>query len=65
MEKQVTCRDPPPISFAVHGMINVSLRPSSANVSTAATNSNETTLEADSHANTTCLGGGVAKIIYL
>ena len=33
------------------------LRPRSANVSTVATNSNETTLEADSHADTTCLGG--------
>ena len=33
------------------------LRPRSANVSTVATNSNKTKLNANSHANTTCLGG--------
>ena len=40
----------PPKSFDVCDMINFWLRPRSANVSTVANNSNETTLEADSHA---------------
>ena len=44
--------------FAVCAMRTVWLRPCSENVSTVATNSNKTTLEANSHADTTCLGGG-------
>ena len=47
----------PPNFFSVCAMITVWIRPFSVNVSTVATNSKETTLEADSHANTTCLGG--------
>ena len=43
-------------------MRTVWLRPSSTVVSQVAFNALETTLEADSHADTTCLGGGVLKI---
>ena len=44
-------------------MITIWIRPRSANVSTVETNSNETTLEANSHADTTCLvGGGGLKL---
>ena len=38
------------------------MRPRSTVVSQVAFNYLETTLEADSHAKTTCLGGGVLKI---
>ena len=40
----------------------VCICPSSANVSTVATNSNNTTLEANSHTDTTCLRGGNLKL---
>ena len=40
------------------------LRPRSANVSTVATNSNETTLKANSHTDTKFLGGGTLKLFY-
>ena len=43
-------------------MRTVLLHTCSATVSTVANNSNETTLEADSHANTTCIGGGTLKL---
>ena len=43
-------------------MITVWLRPRSKSVSRVACNDLETTLEADSHAGTKCLGGGVLKI---
>ena len=49
---------PPPIRFAVCAMRIVWILPCYAHVSTVATNSNETTLEADLHANTTCIGWG-------
>ena len=48
--------------FAVCAMRTGMLSPRSANVSNVATNSNKTTLEADSHANTTCLGGITLKL---
>ena len=40
----------------------VYLRPRSSYVGAVETNSNETTFEADSHADTTCLGRGTLKI---
>ena len=39
------------------------LRPRGSNLSAVGTNTNETLLEADSHADTTCLGGGALKIM--
>ena len=47
-----------PTSFDVCAMITVRLRLRSSNVPTVETNSNKKTSEDDSHANTTCLGGG-------
>ena len=43
-------------------MINVWLRPRSAYVSTVATTSNETTLEEDSHTDTTYIGVVTLKL---
>ena len=54
-----------PKSFSVCAMSTVWNCPHSANVSTVETNSNETKLEADSHANTTCLGGGGLRFIII
>ena len=39
------------------------LRPRAAGISAIASNSNEIPFEADSHADTTCLGGGALKIL--
>ena len=48
----------PPNCFDVCAMRTVWLCPCSANVATVATNSNETTLEVNSQASATFLGGG-------
>ena len=53
---------PLPKSFSVCAMRTVWICPRYENVSTVATNSNKTTLEADSHADTTCVGGGTLKL---
>ena len=42
---------------------SVWLRPRETYLSIVGSNSNETPLEADSHADTTCLGGGALKIL--
>ena len=50
------------MSRSVCSLRTIWLRPRSSYISAIGTNSNETTFEADSHADTTCLGRGTLKI---
>ena len=54
---------PPPRSFTMCAIKNFWLCPHSTNMLTVAPNSNDTTLEADSYADTTCLGAGGPEVI--
>ena len=54
--------EPPPQKFCCVCYENCLALSLFANVSTVQTNSNKKTLEDDSHANTTCLGGASLKL---